>query len=148
MEQAVITAELRQKTSKGENKRLRKEGKIPGVLYGKGKEAASIVLSARQLQQVAAGEGARLLKLQLPGEAERTVLLKDIQYDHLYKNIHHVDLQEISLTEKITVTVPLVLAGKMPERTTAELSSRCFMSLKSNVCQPICLSRSLQTFPV
>jgi len=112
VEQAVITAELRQKTSKGENKRLRKEGKIPGVLYGKGKEAASIVLSARQLQQVAAGEGARLLKLQLPGEAERTVLLKDIQYDHLYKNIHHVDLQEISLTEKITVTVPLVLAGE------------------------------------
>lgn len=112
MEQTVITAEIRQKTSKGENRRLRKKGKIPAVLYGKGTENMLLAIPTRQIQPVADAESAQLMKLQIQGDGERAVLLKDAQYDHLHKNIKHADLQEVSLTERLTVTVPLVLLGE------------------------------------
>lgn len=112
MEQTVINAQIRQKTSKGENRRLRKEGKIPAVLYGRDTENMLLTLSAQQIQPVADAESAQLLKLQIQGNGERAVLLKDSQYDHFHKTVQHVDLQEVSLTEKLTVTVPLVLLGE------------------------------------
>lgn len=111
MEQ-VITAEIRQKAGKGENRRLRKEGKIPAVLYGKDTESMKLTLSARELQRLADAESTKLMKLKIQGNGERAVLLKDVQYDHLYKDVQHVDLHEVSLTEKLTVTVPLILTGE------------------------------------
>ena len=117
MKQTVITAELREKTGKGENRRLRREGLIPGILYGKGTETLSLTFPARQIQQVAAGEGSKLLTLQIPGQAERSVVLKDTQYDFLYKNIRHVDLQEVSLTQRLTVSVPVVIIGEDARKT-------------------------------
>jgi large subunit ribosomal protein L25 len=108
----VITAEIRQKAGKGENRRLRKEGKIPAVLYGKDTESMKLTLSARELQRLADAESTKLMKLKIQGNGERAVLLKDVQYDHLYKDVQHVDLHEVSLTEKLTVTVPLILTGE------------------------------------
>lgn len=111
MEQ-VITAEVRQQSGKGPNRRLRMEGKIPAVLYGRGVENMNLALSSREMQKLADEESTKLIKLQIQGNGERLVLLKDVQYDHFYKSILHVDLHEVSLTEQVTVTIPLVLLGE------------------------------------
>lgn len=111
MEQ-VITAELRQEAGKGPSRRLRMEDKIPGVLYGKEVETMKLTLSSREIQKLADAESTGLIKLKLAGGEERLVLLKEIQYDHFYKDVIHVDLHEVSLTEQVTVTVPLVLLGE------------------------------------
>jgi large subunit ribosomal protein L25 len=54
--------------------------------------------------------GQRLMDLKL-GRKKETVLVKDIQYDHLGKNIIHADLMRVSATELVTVTVPIELKG-------------------------------------
>jgi large subunit ribosomal protein L25 len=91
------------------NKRLRDAGLVPGVIYGHKEEVRSITLPRRDLAQHLS-KGAHLFSLALDGQNE-TVLIKEVQYDHLGLNVLHVDFTRVDLHERVTVTVALELKG-------------------------------------
>jgi len=114
MEKVKLTAEIREEKGKTRVKALRKTEFVPGVVYKDGKEAVSIKMMKRGLHDTlhtAAGENV-LINLSVEGKKPRTCIIKEIQRDPLKDEIIHVDLNEISLTEKLKVKVPVVSHGE------------------------------------
>ena len=103
----TVTAEKRDMKGTGASRRLRKNGKIPGILYGNHKEAQSIVLDSKTLHLQFNKEAfhASILELSTDGEKE-SVLLRDYQLEPVRCTILHVDFQRVNQNEKIHVNVP------------------------------------------
>ena len=105
-----LKADARQRLGTRYSARIRKEGKLPAVMYGHGKAPAHITLN----QEEFVGhlhEGVHLLDVQSGSEVE-TCLIRDVQYDYLGDEIIHADLARVDLNEQITVSVPLVVKGR------------------------------------
>jgi len=113
MEQLTLSVENRELTGKGANRRLRRAGRLPGVLYGLGKNA-SISIEPKLVRKLLLEEGGRnkVLNLEGSGLGGRHAIIKDYCVDPLSRNLLHVDLLEIDVTKKIAVTVPLNFTGK------------------------------------
>lgn len=92
-------------------KKLRAEGVIPGVVYGKGKESTPVQIDEKVLEKHFS-HGGRVADLVLEGESLK-VVVKEVQHDIFTDQILHVDFQLVSLTEKITLPVPVVLTGEL-----------------------------------
>ena len=107
-ESFVVEAELRTDQGKGASRRLRREGKVPGVIYGAGKEPVSISLEQNVLQHQLENEAfySHILSVKV-GKNEEQAILKDLQRHPSKPIIMHVDLQRVSAKEKIRVHVPL-----------------------------------------
>jgi large subunit ribosomal protein L25 len=90
-------------------RRLRREGRVPGVLYGRGQDPVAFDVDARELRNALAGSGA-VLDLALQGKSSPAVL-KDTQIHPVRGEIMHVDLLRVDLTQTITATVPVELIG-------------------------------------
>jgi len=113
MQRIPLTAEIRTETGKGPAARIRREGNVPGVLYGKKTETTSVTLNARDLTdvlKVAAGSTA-LIDLTLAGGSPQLCMVKDVQRDPVTRGFVSIDLQGISMDEQITVEVPIVGEG-------------------------------------
>jgi len=112
MAKTILNAEIREETGKTRVKNLRKESLVPGVVYRAGKEAVNVKVDYRDLYNVlhtGAGENV-LITLKIEGDkkkSDRTCIIKEIQRDPIKDNIIHIDLVEISLTEKIKVKIPV-----------------------------------------
>lgn len=102
-----IKAVKRDAKGTGASRRLRHAGSVPGVVYGAGKEAVTIMLDAKELFLEFRREAfhASVLDLNLDGKKE-SVLLRDFQMHPVRNTIQHVDFQRVSATEKIHVKVP------------------------------------------
>jgi len=111
MERHAIEVELRAETGKGAARRIRKDGQIPGVVYGRGNEPRSIKLDPLDIEKLLYSNA--VIDLSFDGEdgEASTVIIKDFQRDVIKKNLLHVDFQFISMDEKITVSVTLSLEG-------------------------------------
>ena len=107
-ESFVVEAEPRTDLGKGASRRLRREGKVPGVIYGVGKEPASISLSHNELSHQLENEAffSHILTVKV-GKNEDQAILKDLQRHPSKPVLLHVDLQRVSAKEKIRVHVPL-----------------------------------------
>lgn len=90
-------------------RKLRKEGRMPAIIYGRGEDPQSISLTLHEVE-VALSHGARMLKLDVAGAANQ-YLIKEVQYDHLDHTPLHMDLVRISMHEKVQVTVGIELRG-------------------------------------
>ena len=93
----------------------RAAGKVPGVLYGRGAEPVAFEVEVPALREALSGEAGRhaVLKLQVPGRKGDThAVLKDYQLDPVRDRLIHIDLLEISMTEKIVSTVSVRLDGE------------------------------------
>ena len=105
----------RSEGGKGVARKLRQAGRIPAVYYGRGEEPIPLVVGLKELEEVIhQAEGSNVIvDLKVEGEAsgERKVLIREIQRDPVAGSILHLDLQHISLTERIIVEVPIVLIG-------------------------------------
>lgn len=121
MEEILLTAQPRQVIGKQVNQ-LRRAGLIPAVLYGSHlDQAIALQVEERVLKQVVAKAGHnRLIKLTIDSGAPRRVLTRELQRNPLTGRLIHVDFQEVSMTEKITTEVPLVLVGTSPAVTRGE----------------------------
>ncbi len=121
MEEIVLIAQPRAVIGK-QVKALRRTGMIPGVLYGKHLEQPlALQIEERSLVAVVTRAGHnRLVRLMVDGGTPHLVLTREIQRNPLSHRIVHVDFQEISLTEKLTTDVPLVLVGTSPAVTRGE----------------------------
>ena len=91
-------------------RRLRRSGRVPGVLYGGGGEAVGFDADARELRLALAASGA-VLDLSVDGEKATPVVLKETQRDPVRGQTVHVDLLRVRLDEAIHAVVPLELLG-------------------------------------
>jgi large subunit ribosomal protein L25 len=91
-------------------RRLRRSGRVPGVLYGGGGESVGFDADARELRLALAGSGA-VLDLSIDGQAPTPVVLKEAQRDPVRGETVHVDLLRVRLDEAIHAVVPLELTG-------------------------------------
>ena len=98
-------AELRSKAAKS----LRKKGIVPGVLYYSGEENVNISIE-RSVLFHAMQSGQRIFEIDQEGESQYT-MIKQLQYHPVTDEIIHVDLMRVRRSEKITISVPLILVG-------------------------------------
>lgn len=91
-------------------RRLRRGGRIPGVLYGGGEDPLSFSVDARELRLALAGSGA-VVDLSIDGSKPTPVVLKEAQRDPVRGETTHVDLLRVRLDIAIHAVVPLELAG-------------------------------------
>ena len=109
MEIAKLQAELRQPHGTREARRLRRGGKLPGVIYGHGKPPVHVLLNTRELTGVVERK-AHLVELQAEG-AVHQALIKEVQWDHIGITPIHVDFSRVDLNERVKVSVPLEFRG-------------------------------------
>jgi large subunit ribosomal protein L25 len=112
-ERTKLTVSVRESLGTRETKRLRREGFIPGVLYGRGKPVAFSV-AERELRRALTGAAGlhSILDVEIDG-AEKThaSILKDYQVDKVRGYITHIDLHEVRLDRPITASVSVHLTG-------------------------------------
>jgi len=107
-----LVAEFRETQGKGASRRLRREGKVPAILYGGHSEARALTLSHQKLMIMLENERfySTILSLKL-GDQSQAAILKDVQR-HPFKNaVVHIDLQRVEDNEKIRISIPLHFVG-------------------------------------
>jgi large subunit ribosomal protein L25 len=104
----IVNAELRTDLGKGASRRLRRTGRLPGILYGAHKEPTMISLPHNEMVHHLQDESfySNLLTLKL-GDDQETVVLKDLQRHPAKPFILHADFQRVQADEKIRLNVPL-----------------------------------------
>jgi large subunit ribosomal protein L25 len=113
MEKFVLQADKRSITGK-KVKALRRDGKVPAVIYGSEIDPTSITLDYREVRQTLKDAGANtLLTIQMDGE-EFITLVREQQREVISRDLLHVDFQAVSLEEVITTTVPIAVEGEAP----------------------------------
>lgn len=116
MEQILIKADKRDLTGKGVARKLRKEGRIPAVVYGRGLEAVSITVSSKDWNRL--GKQTRknaIFNMELHSGSDvenRPVMVKDVQKEFLGAGVLHIDFLQVSMERTIEVEIPIHLKGK------------------------------------
>jgi large subunit ribosomal protein L25 len=112
MARIATKLEVNRRTPEGSRsaRRLRRTGRVPGVLYGGGDEPVSFDVDARELRLALARAGA-VLDLSVDGGGATPVVLKDAQRDAVRGHTVHVDLMRVNLNTAITAVVPVELTG-------------------------------------
>ena len=120
MASAQLNATPRENVGKGVARSLRREGKIPGVIYGHAREPQPLAIDRRELERLLSHIAAEstVIELALDGTTART-LIREIQRHPFKREILHVDFQELVAGEKVTINLPIVLHG-VPEGVRAE----------------------------
>jgi len=107
----VVEAQTRERVGSKYAMRLRRQGKMPAVIYGHGIAPAHVALDAEAVND-ALHHGAHLLDVNVGDGKAETVLIRDVQHDFLGDTVIHIDLTRVDLTEEVTVWVPLELEGE------------------------------------
>ncbi len=112
---ATLSAEMRSDSGKGVARKLRAAGRVPGIVYGHGREPQSLSVVARDLDKLlgSIAVSSTVVELGLGGATTKT-LIREIQRHPFKKMIMHVDFQELVAGEKVIVDLPLVFVG-VPE---------------------------------
>ena len=111
----TLSARVRDGAGKGSARRLRSQGLVPAVVYGRHLETpVHIAVDPIEVKKAIATPHKfnTLLNLKLDGQPERLVLLKDYQQDPVSREMLHADFIDVHENEQIKVNVPLVLTGK------------------------------------
>jgi large subunit ribosomal protein L25 len=104
-----LAAEKREPHGTRSARRLRKEGKLPGIVYGHGQTPEPVTIPVRELNTLLE-HGAHLVELKVNGSAQQC-LIKDVQFDHLGIMPVHVDFARVDLHERVKVRVPFEFRG-------------------------------------
>ncbi|MBI1976785.1 MAG: 50S ribosomal protein L25 [Candidatus Omnitrophica bacterium] len=118
MKQVSLAVKVREKSGKSAAKKLRQQGWIPGIAYGRLKEPVSLEIPEKEFSKLLQGAAGANVIINLSIEAaagkalNKTALIKEIQQHPLSREVLHVDFREISLTEVIKVNVPIVAKGE------------------------------------
>jgi large subunit ribosomal protein L25 len=109
----IVEAQPRTSGNKNDARRVRRSGKLPGVLYGAGKPALSLTFDPRQVSRIlhsATGHNT-IFDLALDGERIKAMIV-DWQYEPIKGALLHIDLKRIAMDQKLTVNVPILLKGE------------------------------------
>jgi len=115
MEEILLRAETRKGTGKGVTRKLRKEGNIPAVLYGRGVESVPIKISAKEWDTLMRRVRKNvILTMELHGDTgkeNRPVMIKNIQPGFLGDDVCHIDFLQVSMERTIEIEIPIHLTG-------------------------------------
>ncbi len=113
MSEVTLTAEMGRPTGSAASRRLRHEGKIPGVVYGQGAESQTVTVVRRDLRHALSGPAGQnaLITLKVDGDPQLTIV-RDLQRDPIKRVVTHVDFLRINRDEEIEVEVPIHLEGE------------------------------------
>lgn len=104
------TLKVEKRSSRGSApaRKLRQQGRVPGVLYGHGEENVSLTVDWKELDAVLKHSGH---VVQLTGAISESALIKDLQWDHVNQSCLHVDFARVSADELVEVGLEIVLKG-------------------------------------
>ena len=113
-ERVKLEVQPRESRGSAESRRLRKEGLIPGVLYGGGKEPHAFCVAERELRRVLTRDAGlhAILDVTVDGADARPSILKSYQQDPIKGTLTHIDLQEVRLDRPIQARVVVELIGE------------------------------------
>ena len=115
MDNVSIVVHKRDVTGTRASKRLRKDGLIPGVIYGHGKDAVLIAVEPHVLRDALGTSAGMHAVLDVTFEGQKRghkAIVKELELDRVKSNVIHVDLQEIRLDETIETTVAIHFEGE------------------------------------
>lgn len=116
MSQVKLEAKIRKETGKGVARRLRREGRVPAVLYGHHLEEPIILdVNSKDTEKILKTNGKTgLINLSFGDEnvKDQLAMLVDYQRDVFGTCLLHVDFKQVRMDEKVTVSVPIVLVGE------------------------------------
>lgn len=115
METVEVPVETRQVGNKRDAGRLRRDGILPGVVYGRGTDGVAMQVNDRELRsRVGSLEGSHVLRFKSAADSldGRLVLIKNVQYHPVTHAVAHIDFYEVDVTRKITVMVGLHFVGR------------------------------------
>lgn len=112
MATATLSATPRAETGKGVARSLRRQGQVPGVIYGHARAPQALAVPTLELEKLLSRISAdnTVIELALDGTSARA-LIREIQRHPFKREILHVDFQEVVAGEKVTVRIPVVLVG-------------------------------------
>ena len=118
MQRVDLSVELRETSGKGVARQIRRNGRIPAVLYGEGK-STSLTLNPSDLNKIIQSESGEnaLINLEIAGSGSKskaTAILRDFQRDPITSHILHADFFEISMNKTIRLKVSLAMVGDPP----------------------------------
>jgi len=113
----VVEVEPRERTGTNASRRLRRAGRLPGIVYGLGVESFPVTVSPRKIDEIIRLESGRNTIFTLSMKAgdgsgrKRSAMIKELIRDPLTSNLLHVDLIRVDLAKTVTVSVPVRLTG-------------------------------------
>ena len=118
LEQNILEAQTREAGTKNHARRVRREGKIPAVVYGAGKDAVPVTVDPRHVLRILRSESGHntIFDLALSsGENAKAetakAMIVDWQYEPIKGHLLHIDLKRIAMDKALRVSVPVVLQG-------------------------------------
>ena len=108
-----LQSEVRNDLGKGASRRLRRENKVPAIIYGAGKEPVNVSLLQNEIQKQLENEAffSQIISLKVDKKAEK-VVLRDIQHHPFKQDVLHMDFQRIDAKHKMHVHIPLHFIGE------------------------------------
>ncbi|MGE5313339.1 MAG: 50S ribosomal protein L25 [Acidobacteriota bacterium] len=110
MSEIVLKAEVRKEVG-SMAKKVRFEGKVPGVYYAHGEENINLTATPAGLKPLIYTSDTHIVNLQLDNGTSKTCILRDVQFHPLTDKPVHFDLQGVKEDEQLTIEVPVVLVG-------------------------------------
>jgi large subunit ribosomal protein L25 len=107
-DEVILKAQPRTGSGSRAAAKLRKQGRVPAIVYGHKQENAQVSVSAEDLDRAIRVQHARVLDLEISGKKE-TVLIRELQWDYLGKQMIHVDFERKDRAELVRVTIPVEL---------------------------------------
>lgn len=115
MSEVTLSVARREEQGKNAARRLRKDGKVPAVVYGGGREPVAITVDSKAIRELIAKSehGIRsIFLLELKGaDKKRHAMIKDVKVDPLNGQLEHIDFVRVIMDQKVKVTVPVRIVG-------------------------------------
>lgn len=111
MSELVLQAEIREITGKEYAKKLRQQGKVPGVFYAHDEAAIAITLDEQNTKKILTSAGG-LIDIQIGSRKKRKAIVKEVQTDPIRQSLVHVDVMGVQLKEKLNIEVPVRILGE------------------------------------
>lgn len=119
MSEVTLTAETGREIGTAPSRRLRAEGRVPGVVYGPGQPATAITIDRKELRRALNTEaGSNALVTLTVGDDSMVVILREVQRHPVRRDVTHVDFFKVDPTRPIDVDVPVHLTGEPKKVTT------------------------------
>jgi len=114
LEKTTINAEIRNDVGKGASRRLRRQGKVPAVIYGGHRDPVALTLEQRELMHAAENEAfyASVLEIRLDDDRTQQAVVRDMQRHPFKPQILHIDFMRVSAEEVLRISVPLHFVGE------------------------------------
>ncbi|EGL19680.1 MULTISPECIES: 50S ribosomal protein L25/general stress protein Ctc [Paenibacillus] len=129
----ALKGNTRTNATKSEAKQLRRQGKVPGVVYGKTTDSLTVVLERKELVPLLRSHPNAVIDLNIEGVGKRPVLISGVQRDSLSQDVIHIDFHQINMNEPVKATVAVEIVGEAAgvkeggilQVETAQLDVRC-----------------------